>query len=343
MRAFVADNDLSDNSSAIHVVDLPSGGIVTSLKTRHNPDVAVSPSGDKLFVAHTDLDLPYKHPERDELLVYDAQTLELVHKAGFQWRSLYNVAPTSSSIAVSHDGTTCYVNRTECLGDDLAHNTMIAFDVAGGRFDDKLIELPYQVTSFSPVHGMTGVQYALSGRLGEAVGFGDPAADSEPRLRHDFPKGDPMLFNMAGTISHPDEAWVYVVSRAGIVQVWDVERDRFGERIYVELPRNGSIPLAHLLVTSDSLLLGAASRELAARGQSQAVLTLSTGGGSLFRESSLLLDPPAEKLALGADGTMLVTLSRLENALSVYDLRSREVVGKTALPGRHPVAFALAS
>jgi len=342
MRAFVADNELFDNSGKVHVVDFPTGRLVTSLPTGHNPDVAVSPAGDKLFVVHTNLDLPYEDPQRDELLVYDTQTLDLIHKVGFQWRSLYNVAPTSPSMAMSQDGAVCYVNRTETLGDDLANNTMIVFDVASGRFEDAVIELPYQLTSFSAVHGMTGVQYGLSGRLGEGLGFADPAADSELRVRHDFPPGDPMRFDMAGTVAHPDKALVYVVSRAGIVQVWDLESDRFSERTQVELPRNGSIPLAHLMVTSDRLFLGASSREPAARGQSQALLTLSTVGGGLFRKSSLLLDPPAEKLALSADGTKLVALSRLEQSLCVYDMESGQAVSKAVSLGRHPVTFALA-
>jgi hypothetical protein len=324
MRAFVADAEESWKTGKVHVVSLPEGRIVDSLPTLHNPDVAVSPDGRSLYVVQTNLEVDVRDPTRDELVIYDTRTLAPQRKLTFTWRSLYNVIPAGPSLVFSSDGRFCHVNRTETLGDDAANNTMLAYDVDAGSFREQAITLPYQVTSYGPLPNLGGMFYALSGRLGEAVAFADP-------------------LKMAAAAADANEPLVWVVSRPGLVLVWDVADNRMSEPIHLELPEESIVPLQAVLTTAEELLIGVSPREAASRGLAQLIFAYQMSRGGLLLRACWPLDPRAERLALSPDKRELAALSRSQRMLAVYDIATGELRVRVEDLGTAPVSVAFAA
>jgi hypothetical protein len=317
---------------------MEGGEIVQSLPTLHNPDVAVSRNGRHLFVIHSNLDKHVAAPDRDELLVYDTATLEVIRKAAFTWRSLYNIAPSGPSIVCSDDGRFVFVNKTETLGDDAANNTMSIFDIEAGAFQEQEIRLPYQATNFGTVPGKHAIHFALSGRLGDAVAYVDLDEGLNITTKHEFGEEHVMRRRLAGSGVHPSQPIVYVVSRDGHVQRWDLDSDSLGEPVKLDLEQGSAVPIPHVIAADDYLLIGVSGPESAARGLS-VILKSYKPEKKTGSQRTWIIDPPAEKIALAPDHKQIVTLNRTERMISSYDLATGDRIARLTEIGISPVSF----
>jgi hypothetical protein len=202
------------------------------------------------------------------------------------------------------------------------------------------VELPHAVTSFGFIPGRPGLHFALSGRQGDALAFGQPTESREAAklLSHRQFRQDEPGFTVAASAADGTAGLVYLVTRTGELRTWDTERNLLSEPVALTVPHDLRVPLEHLLVLGSRLYLGLAQPELAAQGKSELVYVFSTDGG-IFREVAFAVWPPAEKLALTPDGARLLSLARVERSLTVIDAGSGELVRRIEDVGTTPVAF----
>jgi WD40 repeat protein len=339
MKAYVADSNQGKQSGFVHVLDLESGERLGTLETLYDPDLAISPDGERLYVGETDLG---QTPARHYLSVYDASSLRLLHREPFENRTLYNVAPVESGLVVSPDGQRVYVSQTEILGDDEARYYVGAFSAEGRALREE-ITVPHAITTFGVLDGQSLLYFALSGRRGDAVALADPGPGHELRAlssTRDTVHGE-QPFAAIASVADDDGKLVYLVDQSEQLRIWRVESNEISEPVRLSIPEGLSIPLQHILVAGSRLYLGLGSTEKRAQGKSELLYVFWVDGG-VFREVAYCIWPPAEKIALSPDRRRILSLSREKRSLSLLDTDTGELVRRIEDIGVSPVAMTIA-
>ena len=340
MKAYIVDTKHADNHGAIHVFDVEGGEKLHTIESLYLPDVAVSPDGSRIFVCETDIT---GESCRSFLTVYDGESYGKIGQDELPDRHLYNVAPTASGLSVSEDGNSCYALQTEVLGGDDARFYVRTFDVGAGKFTEAAPQLPFAVTAFGPLAKRSVLHFALSGREGEACGIVDTAAPAEEAaLACDVgtTHHNALPMEIAGSAAHPEGDHVYVVGRDRQLRIWNVDLGMLSEPIALQIPDDLAVPMQNLAVGRSKMYLGLGNPEAAARGQVEHIYVYNINGG-VYRDRSLCVWPPSEKMALSPDEKRLLTLSMYGRSLTVMDATEGELVSRIEDVGDTPVAMVL--
>jgi DNA-binding beta-propeller fold protein YncE len=131
--------DATIGESRIFLFDPERGEVRGTIRTGHNPDFALSPWGDRLYLASDFYECG--QPNCDRLAVIDTRGGRVLSTTPIPDRVHYKIYPTSSRMAVSADGRTVYlVKWTGPPGGDTPIG-LAAFDTARERFLDGAIDL----------------------------------------------------------------------------------------------------------------------------------------------------------------------------------------------------------
>lgn len=132
--------DTTSAGSRIFLFDPERRQIAGTIRTGYNPDIAISPCGDRLFLASGIAGC--RQPNCDRLAVIDTQTGRVLSTTPIPDRVHYKVYPGSSRMAVSPDGQTVYLVRWQGRPPDGDTPVALAvFDAVGERFLDGAIDL----------------------------------------------------------------------------------------------------------------------------------------------------------------------------------------------------------
>jgi DNA-binding beta-propeller fold protein YncE len=131
--------DATTATSRIFLFDPERGEVAGTIRTGYNPDIAISPRGDRLYLAS---DFPgCGLPNCDQLAVIDTQAGRVLSTTPIPDRVHYKVYLTASRMAVSSDGGTVYLVKWQGLPSGDTPVALAAFDTVRGRFLDGAIEL----------------------------------------------------------------------------------------------------------------------------------------------------------------------------------------------------------
>lgn len=364
MRAYVADTNGGSEHGRVLVYDLKKGQQIRALDALYNPEVAVSDDGARLAVVDTDLG---RKPSRHRICVYNVANWEVSQQSEFKDRYLYNVAPHSPELVFGHGGE-CYVLQSKIVGADEAEFAVGVLPAKGGKFEPGKVKLPYAVTHFGKVAGKDHLHFTLASRYGETVGMDSPAetkkhknliamrtpsermgkvvrgifADDKNRWHTNQTEAEhDIAYSVGASAASSTEPVTYHVSPHGTLRIYDGLTNRISQPVELELPAGMRVPLQHAFMHGSTLFVGAASEELASRGQSQICMLYSVGAAGVHRERSLGLYPAAEKMYISPDGTTLVCLSREERNITLWDLESGHMSSRIGDVGVSPVSLAL--
>jgi DNA-binding beta-propeller fold protein YncE len=131
--------DATPGESRVFLVDPETGQTAGTIRSGYNPDIAVSPRGDRLYLASVVQNCGQANC--DQLAVIDTQTGRVLSTTAIPDRVHYKVYPLSSWMAVSADGRTVYLQKWQGLPSGDTPVALAAFDVVHQRFYDAAIEL----------------------------------------------------------------------------------------------------------------------------------------------------------------------------------------------------------
>lgn len=139
---YVVDPEFKNDrvESRIWLFDPNRGRIMGTIRAGSGPDIAISQSGDRLYIASTMLGCG--RGNCDELTVIDTGGGSVLSIAEIPGRVQYKVYPWSSTMTVSADGRSVYVlkSRFTPSGDDAPYGLAV-LDTALGRFLSEEIDL----------------------------------------------------------------------------------------------------------------------------------------------------------------------------------------------------------
>jgi hypothetical protein len=131
--------DATAGRSRIFLFDPERGEVTGTILTGYNPDIAVSPRGDRLYLA--------SHMARcgqsncDQLAVIDTHAGRVLSTSPIPDRVFYKMYPVSSRMAVSSDGRTVYLLKWQGVPSGDTPVALAAFDTVRERFLDGVIDL----------------------------------------------------------------------------------------------------------------------------------------------------------------------------------------------------------
>jgi hypothetical protein len=131
--------DATSGESRIFLFAPELGEVRGTIHTGHNPDVALSPRGDRLYLASDFYGCG--QPNCDRLAVIDTQAGRVLSTTPIPDRVHYKIYPTSSRMAVSADGRTVYLMKWTGLPSGDTPVALAAFDTVRERFLDGAIDL----------------------------------------------------------------------------------------------------------------------------------------------------------------------------------------------------------
>jgi hypothetical protein len=131
--------DATTARSRILLLDPERGGVAGTILTGYNPDIAVSPRGDRLYLASQVAQCGQSNC--DQLAVIDTHAGRVLSTSPIPDRVHYKMYPTSSRMAVSSDGRTLYLLKWQGLPSGDTPVALAAFDTVRERFLDGVIDL----------------------------------------------------------------------------------------------------------------------------------------------------------------------------------------------------------
>jgi hypothetical protein len=133
---YIVDATLGE--SRVFLIDPDTGKIGGIIQAGYSPDIAVSPRGDRLYLASV---VGNCGQNCDRLTVIDTQAGRVLSTTAIPDRVHYKVYPLPSRMAVSSDGRTVYLLKWQGPPSGDTPVALAAFDVAHQRFYDAAIEL----------------------------------------------------------------------------------------------------------------------------------------------------------------------------------------------------------
>jgi DNA-binding beta-propeller fold protein YncE len=134
---YVVDATLGE--SRIFLVDPDTGKTGGIVRAGYNPDIAVSPRGDRLYLASVVANCGQTNC--DQLAVIDTRAGRVLSTTTIPDRVHYKVYPLASRMAVSSDGRTVYLLKWQGPPSGDTPVALAAFDATRDRFYDAAIEL----------------------------------------------------------------------------------------------------------------------------------------------------------------------------------------------------------
>lgn len=131
--------DATTAESRIFLLDPERGEVAGIIRTGYNPDIAVSPQGDRLYLASVVSDCGQSNC--DLLTAIDTQSGRILSTTPIPDRVHYKVHPTSSRMSVSADGRTVYLLKWQGLPSGDTPVALAAFDTVRERFSAGVIDL----------------------------------------------------------------------------------------------------------------------------------------------------------------------------------------------------------
>jgi hypothetical protein len=129
--------DATTAQSRIFLFDPERGEATGTIRTGYNPDIAISPRGDRVYIASVVVGCGQS--SCDQLTVIDTQAGRVLSTTPIPNRVHYKIYPESSRMAVSSDGRTLYLMKWQGLpSGDVA---LAAFDTVREQFLDGVIDL----------------------------------------------------------------------------------------------------------------------------------------------------------------------------------------------------------
>jgi hypothetical protein len=131
--------DATTPESRIFLFDPERGEVTGTIRTGYNPDIAVSPRGDRVYLASEVFGCGQSNC--DQLAVIDTHAGRVLSMTPIPDRLHYKVYPESSRIAVSSDGRTVYLLKYQGPPNGDTPVALAAFDTVHERFFDGVIDL----------------------------------------------------------------------------------------------------------------------------------------------------------------------------------------------------------
>jgi hypothetical protein len=131
--------DATTAESRIFLFDPERREVAGTIRTGYNPDIAISPRGDRVYLA-SDL-VGCGQPNCDQLAVIDTRAGRVLSTTSIPDRVHYKMYPRSSRMAVSSDGRTVYLVKWQGPPNGDTPVALAAFDTVRGRFLDGAINL----------------------------------------------------------------------------------------------------------------------------------------------------------------------------------------------------------
>jgi DNA-binding beta-propeller fold protein YncE len=131
--------DATAAESRVFLFDPERGEVAGIIRTGYNPDIAVSPRGDRIYLASVVSDCGQSNC--DLLTAIDTQSGRILSTTPIPDRVHYKVHPTSSRMSVSADGRTVYLLKWQGLPSGETPVALAAFDTVRERFSAGVIDL----------------------------------------------------------------------------------------------------------------------------------------------------------------------------------------------------------
>lgn len=131
--------DATTAESRIFLFDPERSEVAGIIRTGHNPDIAVSPQGDRIYLASVVSDCGQSNC--DLLTAIDTQSGRILSTTPIPDRVHYKVYPTSSRMSVSADGRTVYLLKWQGLPSGDTPVALASFDTVRERFSAGVIDL----------------------------------------------------------------------------------------------------------------------------------------------------------------------------------------------------------
>jgi DNA-binding beta-propeller fold protein YncE len=131
--------DATTGKSRISLFDAERGKVTGTIRTGYNPDIAISPRGDRVYLASVIVGCGQANC--DQLAVIDTGAGRVLSTTPIPDRVHYKMYPGSSRMAVSSDGRTVYLVKWQGLPSGDTPVALAAFDTVRERFLDGAIDL----------------------------------------------------------------------------------------------------------------------------------------------------------------------------------------------------------
>jgi methylamine dehydrogenase heavy chain len=311
---FVVDPHDGNLMSDVLVVDPDARRVVRMIPTRYAPEIAISPDGQRLYVADSYSTRVIRGDHHDVVSVYAISNGQLLRDdVDIPDRLIYKLFPDGHPFMfLSRDGRRLFVGK---YGSPDIHASRMA--VLDAETFKALAEYPRPDCDLLPL---------LSGEL-LCVGSGQ-----QPRLvdaltgqTTDIPVSLPAVYTAA--VLAPSADRLYLVSTEAqspihltVADLSISSRVTVGNRA-LSLPPDHEIGFNHVAVSGDEsqLYIGFVPKTgaLAGKGVSDTIWAFDTKSGT--RVGVLALTEPAWQVALSADGKQLYTVNPFSQSLSIFD------------------------
>jgi WD40 repeat protein len=335
MKFYIVGIPEGSSGSTIKVLDGANGTPIASVSANYNPDILLSPDNTLLIVSDSNISRPDTY---NELRIYDASSLKLLHCTPISDRPIYNVAPSSSSsIAASNDGRYVYMLKMEQLDPGKANYSLLIFDLKNWAFLTKSLELPENLSFLLTLGGRSELFLVFEGDHLEGVSWVEPVAhgavENVYAFDHAFDRtteqccgqSSDYLIVQVGVSSNGGH--IYMITRNSSLRIIDSEKRIINPPVRLNLSDNLFIPYGDLIVFENFLVVGASSKVNATQGLIESVYVVDRA--TLKTVRTFPVSPLAHRVVLSSDGSRLFASSWQEGSITTYDFYSGQVLGRT--------------
>jgi hypothetical protein len=323
-------NNVTDQTTVgrIRVYDSHSLSLIHEIHTGYDPQFALSPDRQQLYVAET---VSRDGTPVDQLRVIDVATeWSTIATAPLIDRYLTTISVAAAVLVPSHDGHYLYALHSSVDGVD---HWVTTYDTESNTFLGPRVQLPATCTMAEILPLATSTIAVACNGLAHSITLADPETgistlvmlpDQPPTINGLQVGSSPE--ELAAAVASLDRQTIYAVTRGAMLYTIDVSTRTISGMNQLSVPPDWGVPYEDIAMSSDggSLFVGFGSSYSLSRGMVDEVATYSVSTLDLVDSVSLSL--PVLQFLVNEDDDLIYGIERREHRLIVFSQASGEQV-----------------